>query len=323
MKTNDFYTRELPVIDLNLFLNDESYNIDALAKQLQSICENLGFLCITNHGISDSLIQQMYQVTKDFHSLPDEEKLRVKATKHLRGYIASRRIDKNYHKPDSVECFIAATDYPTTHPNLILGKRFYSRNIWPNNLPEFKTTVENYVQSIQNLGLKLLPLWAKSLNLPNNYFEPYFKESYSHIRIAKYPQKNSNIIHEFGLGSHADTGFMTFLPIPEEQGLQIMDEHGQWFYPQIPKNAIVVNIGQFLSRWTNGRFRATPHRVLPPVNNDRYSFACFINPSLDVEVECISSNGEPAIHPKQCYAEFFENYIKNHPLVEKKYVIKN
>ncbi len=317
MNSNHFYTRELPVIDLNLFLNDKSYNIDPLAKQLQNICENLGFLCITNHGISNDLIQRMYRVTEDFHSLSDEEKLCVRVTKHLRGYIPSRRIDKNYSKPDTVECFIAATDYPTNHPNLILGKQFYSRNIWPKNSPEFKTVVETYIQSIQNLGLKLLPLWAKSLNLPINYFEPYFKEPYSHIRIAKYPRKNSNTIQESGLGAHADTGFMTFLPIPDEQGLQIMDEHGQWFYPKIPENAIVVNIGQFLSRWTNGRFRATPHRVLPPENNARYSFACFINPSLDVKVECIS-NGMPAIYPKQSYGEFFEYYIKNHPLVEKK-----
>jgi isopenicillin N synthase-like dioxygenase len=69
MNSNHFYTRELPVIDLNLFLNDKSYNIDPLAKQLQNICENLGFLCITNHGISNDLIQRMYRVTEDFHSL--------------------------------------------------------------------------------------------------------------------------------------------------------------------------------------------------------------------------------------------------------------
>lgn len=42
----------------------------------------------------------------------------------------------------------------------------------------------------------------------------------------------------------------------------------------------MVNTGEYLNRWTNGRFMPTPHRVLP-AKQDRYSIATFFNPNHD------------------------------------------
>ena len=69
--------------------------------------------------------------------------------------------------------------------------------------------------------------------------------------------------------------------LANEEGIQILDTDETWFFPDIPEDSIMVNMGYFLERWTNWRFRATPHRVVPPAENDRYSFACFVNPSFD------------------------------------------
>lgn len=46
--------------------------ITALGQALEAI----GFFALTHHGIADALIQQAYQVTHAFFTLPEETKLR-------------------------------------------------------------------------------------------------------------------------------------------------------------------------------------------------------------------------------------------------------
>ena len=186
--------RALPVIDLGPYLKGEVGALEQLSHEWRDVCEKLGFLCVINHGIPDELIAEMEAATRAFHALDDEEKLKIKVTDHQRGYIPSRATIlkhssyQTHTKLDTVECMVVATDYPKDHPELIAGKQFYSRNLWPENLPSFQHTVEKYMNTVQALGMKLLPVWAKSLDLPENYFLPYFTEPYSYFRIAKYPK---------------------------------------------------------------------------------------------------------------------------------------
>jgi len=117
---------------------------------------------------------------------------------------------------------------------------------------------------------------------------------------------------EYGLGAHADTGFMTWLPPAKEEGLQILDRDGNWFWPEVEEGAIVMNLGQFLERWSNERFRATPHRVIPPTQNDRYSVACFVNPNFEKVCECLPTchgPDNPPKYPTQTYHEFYSWYM--------------
>ncbi|NQV57586.1 MAG: 2OG-Fe(II) oxygenase, partial [Rhodospirillales bacterium] len=77
---------------------------------------------------------------------------------------------------------------------------------------------------------------------------------------------------------------------------------------------IHVNIGQFLERWSNERFKATPHRVAIPTENDRYSAPVFVNPDLRPVVKCLPSckgPGNPAKYPPESYWDFFKWYMAN------------
>jgi isopenicillin N synthase-like dioxygenase len=92
-----------------------------------------------------------------------------------------------------------------------------------------------------------------------------------------------------------------------------MDTNGEWFWPVIPEGALILNLGQFLERWTNERFRATPHRVLPPKNNDRYSLACFVNTSLDTvahKIPSCVSDDNPMKYPEESYWDFYKWYLQ-------------
>lgn len=54
---------------------------------------------------------------------------------------------------------------------------------------------------------------------------------------------------------------------------------------EIPIDAILVNVGDALQRWTNDRLRSTPHRVAnsspTTAHQSRYSAALFCDPDPD------------------------------------------
>lgn len=314
----DMPHRPLPVMDLGPFLAGEEGALEALAAQWRDACEGLGFMCLVNHGLPASEIEKMETQARRFHALPDEEKLAIKVNEHQRGFIPGKatvlttsKYDKNT-KLDSVECLVVATDYPEDHPEAKAGKQFYSQNQWPASIPDLREEIESYMSQVIALCKRLLPVWAVALDLKPDFFNPYFEDGYNYFRIAKYPKIPVIGTGETGLGSHADTGFMTFLPPAREAGLQVLDTDDTWFWPIVPDGAIILNIGWFLSRWTNDRFRATPHRVLPPRNDDRYSFACFVNTSLDAETECLptcKSPDNPPKYPRQSYWDFYQWYM--------------
>jgi isopenicillin N synthase-like dioxygenase len=310
--------RALPVMDLGPYLAGEPGALDQLAIQWRAACEGVGFMCLVNHGLPQAEIEKMEQEARRFHALPDAEKLEIRVNQHQRGFIPGKAtiltnsVYGENKKLDSVECFVVATDYPDSDPNVQAGKQFYARNQWPQSLPGFQDAVESYMQQVVSLCDRLLPVWAVSLGLKQDFFAPYFGNGYNYLRIAKYPQSPNPAEDEQGLGSHADTGFMTFLPPAKEGGLQVLDTDKTWFWPVVPEGAIILNIGWFLSRWTNDRYRATPHRVVPPRKADRYSIACFVNTSLEAEVECLptcTSPDNPPKYPKESYWDFYQWYM--------------
>ena len=314
-------TRDLPILDLAAFLADEPGAKEALAEQLRFACENIGFMAVRNHGVSQDLIDRIFAEAKRFHALDMDEKTKIKVNQNQRGYVvpgATMPKHSTYNdntKYDLNGTLVFATEYGPENPHVRENKRFYSANQWPEGLPGFRETVNEYMATITTLGKRLLPVWALALDLPEDYFAPYFgDDNYTYFRMAHYPPKPVPEENEFGLGAHADTGFMTFLPQADVDGLEILDTEGVWFRPPKLYDCLLVNTGQFLERWSNGRFRATPHRVIPPKTQDRYSVACFVNPDFEPIAECLPtchSADNPPQYPTESYWDFYKWYMAN------------
>jgi isopenicillin N synthase-like dioxygenase len=316
----DLPHRPLPVLDVGPALTGDTSAIEDLAKKWREVWQNIGFMCIVNHGIPQAKIDAMVAQTKRFHDLPTDVKMQVKITQDHKGYVpprSSNNTTSEYilsRKLSLVECYVVASDYSVDNPQVRAGKQFYGPMPWlPESvLPGFRAATEDYMATVTALGKKLLPVWARSLEMPSDFFAPMFEEPYTYFRVAKYPKKPDLHEGEFGSNPHTDTGFMTFLPPANEEGLQVLDADGTWFWPELPEGALIVNVGQFLERWTNKQFRATPHRVIPPTTRDRYSLACFVNPSFEPVCTCLptcTSADNPPKFPPQSYWEFFEWYM--------------
>src|SRR3546814_1373078 len=97
----------------------------------------------------------------------------------------------------------------------------------------------------------------------------------------------------FGAAPHADAGFLTLLPQAAVPGLEIATQSGKWIPAPVRPGEILVNGGRLLARFSNGRFLATPHRVVASLPRDRYSIPLFYNPNFDTVIEpldtCVSA----------------------------------
>jgi len=312
-------TRDLPLLDLAPYFAAEQGAKEALAAELRVAAEEVGFLALINHGLDWSVIEGAIAENKRFHALPMEAKLAMAVNQNQRGYIKPKATmikHSTYHDHtvmDNNETTVFATDFAADHPGVVANKQFYGQNQWPDDLPGFRETVQDYMAAMEALGKSLLPLWALALDLPENYFAPFFKDNYTYYRMAHYPPRDKPEANEYALGAHADTGFMTLLPSPDVKGLEIMDKSGVWFRPTRVDGVIHVNIGQFLERWSNERFMETPHRVLVPTE-DRYTTPVFVNPDLEPVVECLptcTSEDNPPKYAPESYWDFFKWYMAN------------
>jgi len=72
----------------------------------------------------------------------------------------------------------------------------------------------------------------------------------------------------------------------------VQDLSRQWVDVPNIFGSFVINIADALQRWTNGRFRSTPHRVVNPPRDAsgstrRQSIAFFHNPARTAVIVCL------------------------------------
>ena len=318
----DVPRRALPVIDVGAVIAGEPGAAAALADTWRTVWETVGFMCVVNHGVPQAQVAGMFGAAKQFHDLPAAVKQGVALNTDQRGFMGIRGDELGHgeiaenRKPSISEAMFFATEFPADNPFVKAGTQFYGPNpcLPEATVPGFRATTLAYMDAVTNLGKALLPIWALALELPEDYFAPFFADNYTYFRIAKYPPLPQHSDRELGIHAHRDTGFMTFLPPANEEGLQILDGDGNWFWPELPDDAMVVNLGQFASRWSNDRFRATTHRVVPPLGRDRYALPCFVNPNFEARNETLATctgPDNPPKYPVQTYREWFGWYMSN------------
>ena len=102
------------------------------------------------------------------------------------------------------------------------------------------------------------------------------------------------------------------LPQSDVQGLEIRTTDGRWFAaPSLP-GSYLVNTGDTLNRWSNGRFLSTPHRASNKSGRERYAMPFFYDPNTDGVIECLPiccGEGNPPRYAPQTYGEFYAWFI--------------
>jgi len=284
----------IPVIDLAGYLAGAPGAREGLAAELRAALETIGFFILVDHGVPRDLITRTFDQARRFHAQPAAAKLALRMNEHNNGYMAMGRyavwtseVNAN-DKPDLNEAFFTKRERPGDDPLVKAGRRFAGPNRWPQDLPGFRDTVLAYTDAVDALGRRLMPACAVALDLPPDTFDAAFAESQFSFRLSHYPPVAAEP-NQFGIAPHTDANFLTFLAQTEVPGLQLRLPAGEWLdVPYVP-DSFAVNSGDMMTRWTNGRFKSTPHRALPPVGRPRYAIPFFLGPHLDTEIACLPS----------------------------------
>jgi isopenicillin N synthase-like dioxygenase len=293
----------IPVIDFGPCFAGAPGALPRAADELRAALEGVGFLVMVNHGVPQSLIDRAFAEARRFHAQPFARKMALRMNEHNNGYMAMGRYavwssDVNANdKPDLNEAFFCKRERGAGDPLRRSGRRFVGPNLWPDDLPGFREAVLAYTDAMDALTRRVLPVCAVALGLPPGALDAAFAESQFSFRLTHYPPAPAES-NQFGIAPHTDANFLTFLAQTDVPGLQVRAPSGAWLdVPYLP-GSYAVNAGDMMYRWTNGRFKSTPHRALPPVGQHRYAIPFFLGPRIDTVIECLPTCQGPGNLPR-------------------------
>jgi len=311
-------TTTIPRLDLGPYLPGTPGALERTASALRSALARVGFFFIENHGIPWTLVEDVFAEARSFHALPLEAKERLRMSKHNTGYVAlgggvsyASKI-AGARKPNLNAAFFMKRDRAPDHPDVVNDIPLRGLNRWPDGLPGFRETLTEYFAMMERLCTRLLPLYARALELPAGFFTEPFREAQITLRLSHYPRVPAED-EQFGLAPHTDAGFMTLLPDNDVPGLEIRPAGWDWLPAPSRRHSFLVNSGDILRRWTNDRFLSTEHRVLPSTTRDRYAIPFFFDPRTDVRVECLPScqgPDDPPKYPPVAYGDYLVWFMK-------------
>ena len=300
---------QIPKIDISEI--EEKEFSRTLLQDFFSAYNTYGFGYIINHGIEKTLIEQLFQVSKQFHSQPLSEKMRVALDHNHRGYIAiNTSTDVNskladVKKPNQSESFMMMREEKSELPDVYLS----GPNQWP-KLENFKEVLEKYTCNMTKLGRNLMRLALLSSGVRDLSVMQSLDTPTIWLRLLYYPPISKNSPSDlYGSAPHTDFGCLTILAQDEIGGLQVQTLEGEWI--DVPKieGSFVVNVGDMLSRYTNGLLRSTPHRVINKSGKERFSCPFFFDPHTNAVVQPLKGTGKPKFSPIN-FGEFLREELE-------------
>lgn len=297
---------KVPVLDLNRSTTETA----RLATDAGNAYREFGFCGFINHGLSNRVVDDAYDVFRRFFALPDEVKIRYRSQSGgQRGYTPfGVEQARDQSVPDLKEFWHVGREMGDQNP----WPDILQPNIWPQEIPDFRDKAYALYQALDRLGRRILQLIALSMGLAPNWFDARVAKGNSILRAIHYPPIKDKKTPAMRAAQHEDINLITLLIGSNEEGLQILSRHGEWIPVTSIPGTIVVNIGDMMKRLTNDTLPSTPHRVINPPNTKadrpRYSIPFFMHPNPDFLIEtlpqCISEN-RPDLYPQSITADAF------------------
>lgn len=313
---------EIPSLDLADFTSGTPAQKAAFVEKLGEAYQNIGFVAIKNHGLSQDLQDRLYGSIKAFFKLPDIIKSSYEKPEigFQRGYTGKGKEHAKGRNTGDLKEFYHVGQELSRIPDSDPIKSEYPPNIWPTELPEFQNDANEAYRTLESAGKAMLQAIALSLDLDENYFEDKVANGNSILRqIHYFPIENPDEVPADAVraAEHGDINLITLLMGASADGLQVKRKDGKWIPITALPDQLVVNVGDMLERLTNKKLKSTIHRVVNPprekMNSSRYSIPFFMHPRSKMDLTCLESCVD-AEHPKQfedsTAGEFLEERLR-------------
>ncbi|KAL5426216.1 hypothetical protein PMIN04_002112 [Paraphaeosphaeria minitans] len=308
----------IPVIDLTPSFSESLEDRKSVAAQIREACTTSGFFYVTHHGIPSSILQSILQQAERFFKLPlaSKQDLHIKTSKYGYGWEPSEYTSLagdleskegfNFGYEEGLDKSGGDGKYRN------LDGSDDKANIWPKEeeLPGFYEHVGEYYGAVLNLSRHMFRLFALSLDLPEDHFDAMFTHPGGIARLLYYPPPKhpqltvSESVQEkehIGLGAHSDYECFTLLLSSTTPGLEILRPSGHWHIATHIADAFIVNVADFMMRWTNGVYKSTVHRVVNRSRRIRYSVPFFFSVNYEQVIEtlptCLDEGEKPRYPP--------------------------
>lgn len=305
----------IPSVDLSDFLSGDVVKKNDFVQKLGKAYEEIGFVAVKNHGISDELIADLYKYVQQFFSLPLQQKKRyeIKDLAGQRGYTSfGKEHAKGSEAPDLKEFFqygqIARENF---------NEEIYPDNVSVNEIAHFDETLAEAYRAFERSGSALLQAIALYLGLAENYFDQFVFNGNSILRSIHYPPITTEPVSAIRAEQHEDINLITLLVGASADGLEILSKQDNWVPVTSLPEQIVVNVGDMLQRLTNNKLRSTTHRVVNPArqfwHTSRFSIPFFLHPKTSMSLRCLDncvSNMHPKVYEDITAGEYLDERLR-------------
>ncbi|MDA7424631.1 isopenicillin N synthase family dioxygenase [Thalassococcus lentus] len=274
-------------------------------EALREGAEGVGFLTVHNTAIGAARMRFVLAAYRAFFALPDRVKRRVDmaGTDASRGWGAagSEQVDPDAN-PDYKQYFDCGFEAPET------GLPIYAPNLWPEQPDGFRTVIKAYYRDALGVSMILLRGIAEAIGEDRHYFDDKFDRPMALLRGNYYPPRPEWAgDKDFGIATHTDYGCLTLLGSDGVPGLEVRKRGGGWIPVVAGPGEFIINFGEMLEMWTEGRVKATPHRVRG-TTEERLSVPLFFNPNYEANVAPMGS-GDVIRAGEHLSRRFNETYV--------------
>lgn len=313
---------EIPSLDLADFTSGTADQKAEFVKKLGDAYQNIGFVAIKNHGLSQDLQDRLYSSIKSFFALPDPIKAKYEKPEigFQRGYTGKGKEHAKGRNTGDLKEFYHVGQELSKIPDTDPLKSEYPANIWPEELPEFEKDANEAFRILESAGKFMLRAIAINLELPEDYFEDKVAYGNSILRqIHYFPIENPDEVPADAVraAEHGDINLITLLMGASADGLQVLRKDGKWIPITALPDQLVVNVGDMLERLTNKKLKSTIHRVVNPpkekMNSSRYSIPFFMHPRSDMDLTCLEScvsDENPKLFTDATAGEFLDERLR-------------
>lgn len=293
--------KAIPSVNLSDFLSDDENRKQKFVNEIGKAYEEIGFVALSGHFLSDDLIKGLYAEIKNFFDLPDAIKrgYEIEGIGGQRGYTSFGKEHAKGKKEGDLKEFWHFGQYVEKNSKY---KEEYPDNVEVEELLKFNEIGKITYQMLEKTAKYVLRALALHLSLEETYFDNYIKNGNSILRPIHYPPIKTAPKNAVRAAAHGDINLITLLMGAQGKGLQVQNHDGEWLDAMAKPNELMINVGDMLSRHTNNKLKSTIHRVVNPPKElwgtSRYSIPFFMHPvsdmKLDVLESCIDDN-----NPKQ------------------------